>query len=264
MKLYLPLCLTFLISLHSLQGWQQSIPAFKPSSFQALKPCKLQYSLSWNGALKAGTLYFDFGKKDKRYPQSFITQAYGKSIGPAALLFPYQFNITSFTSNKHYQPAVSVAFEDDGTEQNTITNSFKPSGVLSTEKSTLIKKKRTSTTRRSFSYTNSHDAISAMLYIRGRKLQKGDQINLCIHPFKSPYYANITVLGRETHRKRQCIKLDIKLRKIDPKTLKLKTYKKMKSATLWISDDPYRIPIELRSEVFIGDIRAVLTSSKPL
>lgn len=35
-------------------------------------------------------------------------------------------------------------------------------------------------------------------------------------------------------------------------------------ATLWLSDDASRIPIELRAAVFIGDVRATLTDSKKL
>jgi hypothetical protein len=44
----------------------------------------------------------------------------------------------------------------------------------------------------------------------------------------------------------------------------LKSYNKLKKATLWISDDADRIMIELRSEVFIGDVRAVLIKQSPL
>lgn len=49
------------------------------------------------------------------------------------------------------------------------------------------------------------------------------------------------------------------MQKIDRRSLKLKAYKKLKSdATLWLSDDADRVPIEFRAAVFIGDIRAVL------
>jgi hypothetical protein len=34
----------------------------------------------------------------------------------------------------------------------------------------------------------------------------------------------------------------------------------MKSATLWLSDDANRLPLELRAEVFIGDVRMTLKS----
>ena len=56
----------------------------------------------------------------------------------------------------------------------------------------------------------------------------------------------ITVLGKEKHNGKNCIKLDIALRKIDKKDGSLGEYKKLKKATLWLTDDPYRIPLELR------------------
>ena len=77
-------------------------------------------------------------------------------------------------------------------------------------------------------------------------------------------FSEITVLGREKHNGRACIKLDVKLQKIDKDTMHLKSYKKLKKATLWISDDADRIMVELRSEVFIGDVRAVLIKQSPL
>jgi hypothetical protein len=35
-----------------------------------------------------------------------------------------------------------------------------------------------------------------------------------------------------------------------------------RDATLWLSDDTDRIPLEFRAPVYIGDVRAVLTSFK--
>ena len=48
------------------------------------------------------------------------------------------------------------------------------------------------------------------------------------------------------------------------KDLSLKPYKKMKTSTLWISDDEDRIPLELRVDAFIGDVRMTLTEQRPL
>ncbi len=258
--------LTILTSILGLQAksWESSIPPFKPGPHSALKPTKLSYTLSWNGAINAGKLNFDFGKPDKRYPSMFVSQAYGNSIGPAALLFPYKYTITSFNHKGSYKPAVSIAYENDNEDTTTTTNRYKSSGVEHREEKTDLASKKKKVKSHHFKFKNSHDAVSAMLYIRGQSLKNGDKLNICIHPFASPYYANITVLGREIHRGKNCIKLDVKLRKIDLKSNTLKTYKKLKSATLWLTDDKDRIPLELRTKVFIGDVRAVLTSQKAL
>jgi hypothetical protein len=55
------------------------------------------------------------------------------------------------------------------------------------------------------------------------------------------------------------------MRKITPLTMELMPYKKLKSdATLWLSDDKDRIPVEFRAAVFIGDVRATLTGFRKL
>lgn len=41
-------------------------------------------------------------------------------------------------------------------------------------------------------------------------------------------------------------------------------YKKMTTTHLWLSDDTRRIPLEIRSEVFIGDVRVTLKNATSL
>ena len=104
-----------------------------------------------------------------------------------------------------------------------------------------------------------------MLHVRSQKLAAGDQIALVVQPFGTPYLLRVKVRGREVHLDRKTIRLTVGMRKIDRKTLELLPYKKMKNdATLWLSDDADRIPVELRAAVFIGDIRATLTGYRKL
>ena len=86
---------------------------------------------------------------------------------------------------------------------------------------------------------------------------------MVLHPFASAYLARVKVLRRESHRGLNCLKMDLKLNKIGQEG-KLLEYDKMKKATLWLSDDNERLPIEIRSEVFIGDVRAILVGKKYL
>jgi len=83
------------------------------------------------------------------------------------------------------------------------------------------------------------------------------------HPVATPYLARVKVLGRETHRGRKCIKLDISMEKID-ENMALKKYDKLKSATVWLSDDGWRVPIEVRAQVYVGDVRILLTRQEAL
>ncbi len=58
--------------------------------------------------------------------------------------------------------------------------------------------------------------------------------------------------------------MSVKIRKIDRTTLALSSYKKMKTSTIWISDDPLRLPIEMHAEIFVGYMSARMTGIKML
>ncbi len=239
-------------------SWIKKVKPFKNGPHSALKPQKLEYKLSWKGTIKAGSITFEFNKKDKRYPGLDISQAYGRSQNLAYAVFPYHFSMTSFAKSGTHQPIIFVADEKDKREKVKTTNNFRANGV--THSSTKDKFIDNTIKKRDhlFKFPNAHDPISAIQYIRRQTLNNGEKLHLCLHPFRSPMFCEITVLGRENHNGRACIKLDVKLNKINKETLKLEDYSKLKKATLWISDDADRVLTELRSQVFIGDVRAVL------
>jgi hypothetical protein len=56
----------------------------------------------------------------------------------------------------------------------------------------------------------------------------------------------------------------VKIRKIDRTTLDLSSYKKMKTSTIWISDDALRLPLEMHAEIFVGYMFARMTGLKML
>lgn len=260
-----PVAALLLLSLPA-PGWQASVNTGKPGPHLPIKPVELRYDISWNGAINSGQVTFLFGRPDQRYPRHFIAQGFGGSAGVAKALFPYTHTYTSILTRDHYQPVFFAAKEVNGKERTETTNRYGGS-VHSVEVTTPLKKGAAAETATStFPYSRSvvFDLFSAILHIRSLPLKAGDQTVMVMHPFASPYLAKVTALGREPHRGGPCIKLGLALQKIDRTTMKLKSYKKMKSATMWISDDAERLPVEIRSAVFIGDVRAVLASRKRL
>ncbi|MGJ8671705.1 DUF3108 domain-containing protein [Rubritalea sp.] len=257
MKTLLVLLLS-LIAVHA--DWSSSIQPYSSKEVPPFTPSKLDYTLSWNGAISSGKLTLEFGKQDKRYPDIFLTHCYGRSIGAAYALYPYTISFTSFAKLETHRPLVFVADEEDRKESIETKNSYKNPGIHHYSKTVETKNQQTHLKKHSFTAKAVHDPITAMLAIRSQPLKTGDIVQLCCHPFASPYLITVKVLGREKHLEHQCIKLDIQIQKIDTKTGLLKSYKKLKKATMWVSDDALRIPIELRSKVFIGDVRATLVS----
>lgn len=261
MKSFL-LIVALITPLHAQWSKQLTPPSTAP--IKKLTPEKLDYQLSWKGAINSGKVTFELGAKDARYPNAFLGHIHGRSTGAANALFPYRFVFTSFSHAKNYRPILFVADEVDDKERVTTKNSYKSPGVIHNSTTQVFKKKDPIVKHHEFTVSQAHDPLTAMLAVRAHPLKNGDTVRICIHPFSSPYFAQIKVIGREQHLGHDCIKLDVAMQKIDRKSLQLKNYKKLKKATLWITDDAQRIPIELRCKVFIGDVRAVLEKRSPL
>ena len=241
------------------QEWQKKVKGFSKGIHPEIRPLTLTYKMSWNGAIESGRATIVSGKPHKNSKKLFLMQAFGRSTGAAGALFPFSFVYNSFTQKGSNRPLVFVSRETDHSEVTDIKNIYRKDKVEHTRKDTRKSNGKEKKRGHAFSQRNLHDPLSAMLYLRARSLKNGDVVHMALHPFRSPQYAQITVLGREKHRGYSCIKLDLKINNIDKDTKNLKPYKKMKKATLWISDDADRILVELRSKVFIGDVRMVLT-----
>lgn len=244
--------------------WEPTLTGTTFGKHPVMPPVKLRYTLSWKGAVESGALTFELNKPDKRYPQYHISQIYGGSSGFARTLFPYQGNFVSFLNTKTLRPVSFVGEETDKREHMKTTNRYTTRRMTSEE--VVIPKRRGAkkrTEKEEFTFPNTFDAMSAMYFIRSQPLGKGDVIRFVLHPFHSPYLATVTVKHRGAHNGRPAIQLDLQLRKIRS-DFSLRDYKKMSEATLWLSDDDLRIPIELRSKVFIGDVRMTLAGVERL
>jgi hypothetical protein len=241
-------------------AWQRELSAAKPGPWPAIKPCVLAYQVSWKGMLDSGRLQLEFAPKEVKKPGLLLVRSNAKSTGPAAALFPHQSHFWSEIDAATLRPRYFQAVETGRRETVTTTVRHLTGRVESHEKTQPAGKGAPVERSQVFRFSPIYDMFSAMLHVRSQKLAAGDRITLAIHPFDNPYLLRVTVAGREIHRDRKTIRLSVDMRKIDRDTLELRPYKKMKrAATLWLSDDEKRVPVELRAAVFIGDVRAVLT-----
>jgi hypothetical protein len=245
--------------------WKNELTSPAPGSWPAMPPCVLDFQVSWNGMVDSGRLRIEFAPKDVEKNGFLVVRSTATSTGPAAALFPYQSDFWSELNPASLKPKFFHAVETDRRETVATTTRHFADRVECLEITRSFKKDKTSRSEKTFGFTPVFDIFSAMLHVRSQKLDPGDQIALVIHPFGNPYLLRVKVLGREIHRGRKTIRLSVGMRKIDRNTLELRPYKKMKrDATLWLSDDAGRVPIELRAAAFIGDIRATLTGFRKI
>lgn len=241
--------------------WMREVNIPQKDALKPISPSKLSYSMTWNGRVEAGNFQILFGEKDPRYPKHFIVRSFGGSTGWAHALYPFQFNYTSFLNPKTLRPILFIGTEKERDEVDELSYRFTSKGVTGTEKDS--ENGKTSIDKSTFAYPYALDLFSGLLQIRSMPLNDGDTVVMPFHPVATPYLAKIKVLGRETHLGRKCIKLDIGLQKIDD-DMELKHYKKLKSATIWMSDDSWRVPIEISAAVFVGDVRIFLSKHERL
>jgi hypothetical protein len=246
-------------------AWKNDLGPATPGPHPKLAPSVLDFRISWKGILDSGKLRMEFAPKNAGKPGAFVVRSSATSLGAAAAFFPYQGHSWSELDPATLRPRFFHSVETKQKELVTTTNRYRSGRVECRETSTPRGKTSGRTEVRSFAFTPMFDIFSAILHIRSQKLNQGDEIRLVIYPFNNPYLLSAKVLGREQHLGRKTIRLSVGMRKIDRKTLELKAYKKIKSdATLWLSDDDDRIPVELRAAVFIGDVRATLAGFRKL
>ncbi len=257
--------LAFLLAplLHGAPDWQKELTSPQPGTFGKLAPCVLDYELSWKGAINSGKVRIEFAPPDVKKPGTYVVRSSSASLGAAAVLFPYQNYFWSELDPVSLRPRFFNAVETDKKEHVETTVRHSPGKVESREVTKITKTGVTKKTDKVFAFSPVFDVFSAMLHVRGQKLDDGDHITLVIHPFDTPYLLRVKVIGREVHNGQNAIRLTLGMRKIDRKTQELLPYKKLKQdVTMWLSDDADRVPLELRAAAFIGDVRATLVSNR--
>jgi len=252
-----------ILPLTSAPAWTKEVTTSKPGPHLKIRPINLAYQLSWKGAVNSGVMNFIFNKPDKRFPNNIVCQAYGKSTGIAAGLYPYNFNYGSILRKSDYRPLSFQSEESDKKEKKVTSNKYSSSGVSMIETETDHRTGKSITKKEYFAHPNTFDLMSAMLYIRSQDLKAGQTHTIVVKPFDSAYLVKAKVAGKTTHLGKAAYKIDITLNKIND-DLTLGTYKKAKQTTLWLSDDADRIPLELRVKAYIGDVRATLAAKKYL
>jgi hypothetical protein len=221
--------------------------------------CVLDFELGWNNTIKAGTARVTLQEAGLRY---WRASAQASSTGFARTLWSYDCTMSSIISRETLHPVFMQHTETDRSETCRYRVSFQPRRVI-TESTVLPHVGTAIATTHVCGFSPIEDLLSIILYVRSLPLTHGESVTRVVQPWDKPYLTTFEVLGRENMKveeaQKPCIKLAVKIRKIDRDTLALSSYKKMKTATIWVSDDAERLPVEMRAEIFIGYMSCRLT-----
>ncbi|MBE2282357.1 MAG: DUF3108 domain-containing protein [Prosthecobacter sp.] len=233
------------------------------SHHRHVPPCEISYELGWNNWVTAGKATLTV----REAGHFWRADATAASTGFARTLWRYDCLMTSIMHRADLRAHYLQHEETDSAEMCRYRVAFQENRVVT---ETLVRPVKGSPTLATAvcTFGPMDDLLSVILHVRGQELRDGQKITRVVQPWDKPYLTTFEVLGRETLRfggkSHPCIKVGLKIRKIDRTTLELSAYKKMKTATIWVSDDELRVPIEMHAEIFIGYMSARMTGLKML
>jgi Protein of unknown function (DUF3108) len=238
-------------------GWASSLTSDKgPGNFTAPPPMRLAYRFGWSGlqAAKADIHLFSPTRN------TFEIDAAGGTSGFPRVLFTFDVyhrateNKTTlrpihFSQEEKYRSETVKTDVDFGSDQVTGLREKIPGDQSPKENI--------------FKFSPVFDMATALLWVRSQPLADGETESIVVWASNAPYLARVTVVGRDIIKvgaqKRNAIKLDLKLFRIDKK-MQLKEHKLFKGGRGWLSDDDKRIPLRIEADIFIGYVFAELES----
>jgi hypothetical protein len=233
--------------------WQSTLTKNPPGDFPPPRPLRAKYTFGWSGFTAAtGEVYFS-----KSPDNRFQLNATGGTLGLPRFLWRMDTTYFAATEADSLRP-IEV-------KQNEAYRSKKIATHLTFEGNS-VKSERLDANKaetRDFSFPRLFDLWSATLYLRSQPLKERSVYRTVVYPAKNAYLVTITVMGREKIAVRagsfNAIKLDVKLQRVG-KDLQLEPYRKLRRASLWVSDDDDRMVLRIEAQIFVGTIFAELQS----
>ncbi len=239
--------------------WKPTLSDSKPGNFPPPRPVTATYQFGWS-ALSAAQGRMVFSRPDPAQIKLDLTV---KTTGTVRSLFRLDSQQSALARTATLRPVRGDQKEIYADETIQTVLAFDAKGVARRRKSEPAVPGNGKVKR--FDFQPLHDLQSALLYIRSQPLQQGQVYRLVIYPSTSPYLAEFAVSGRQklkvAGRSYEAIRLDLKLQKINSKTLATTPFKKFKRASVWISDDRDRLLLRAEAEVFVGKVWAELQAA---
>jgi hypothetical protein len=238
--------------------WRDSLTPLKPGSAPPLRPLEASYEFGWT-ALKAATAEFEFTRVKGGQMRLAV---HARTTGAARMLWRMDAEHVAFCDATALRPIRLEQTEIYKGKTEIANANFFPDSV---ERWRETKPAGDPPKKRRVKLAGVYDFQTALLMIRGQRLEPGDVYRLIVFPSKAPYLAEIDVIGKDTVKVAgstyPAIKCQIKLQGVT-KQLTLEPHKKFKEAYAWMSDDRDRLLLKIKAEIFVGSVWAELKSVK--
>ena len=182
------------------QSWKETINSQHLGTNRNLKPIALTYSLSWQGLLRAGETTLEFSLPDPKSPSTILCKSYGRSVGLARTLYPYEHNFVGKINRKTWRPEYFWAWEKDKSETKTTIVNYRKNHASSREVTKNVETGQiVSTRKQEYHFNPLYDFMSAVMYFRSLEMEPGQFHRLVIHPGNRPYLVLADVTGYDQH-----------------------------------------------------------------
>ncbi|NVZ11346.1 DUF3108 domain-containing protein [Allochromatium humboldtianum] len=219
-----------------------------------IRPLNLSYEVSWSQWLRAGSLQIAFDPKPGAQGGLVEARARARSLGPVRVFWPYESSTRAEISRRTLQPSRFEHVKTESGERQTYRATYR-NGSMSVE-SVLRSGDGRDVERetRTHEFGQIRDVLSTLLFLQQIDLSQRRTVTLLVQPLDRLYLVSFRVAGQESRRVFEktwkTIKLAVEIRRVSD-DLELASYTKMRSATLWLSDD-HRIPVEIQADLQVG------------
>ncbi|TPN87651.1 DUF3108 domain-containing protein [Aquimarina algicola] len=184
----------------------------------------------------------------------------GKSSGFLSLFFKVEDYYESYIDKNEVKPYKFVRKINEGGHTKDIEIDFNHQ----TSKALVFNKKHN--TKETFPIKSDvQDMMSSFYYLRNSietsSLKKGDEQYINMFFDNENYRFKLKFLGREVIKTKMGKIACLKFR---PYVQADRIFKEEESMTVWVSDDPNRMPVRIKADILVGSIKADLDAFKGL
>jgi hypothetical protein len=232
--------------------WQGTLSSPQPGRFPPPAPLHAHYKFGWT-SFSAAEGNVDFTKAKSGELRLDVEV---KTIGFVRTLWRMDARHAAVAQAVTLRPMTVRQVEAYANETLTTTVDFDSDGVTRLRETKPADPQPAKPKR--FKFAGVFDLHTALLWVRSQRLNQGDVYRLVVYPTTAPYLAEVSVGGREKLRVAgdayKAVRLELKLRRIDAKTLELAPHKKFKRAIAWLSDDDRRLFLKAEANIFVGAV----------
>lgn len=235
--------------------WSSLITPLKRRPDAEIPSLKLNYEISWSQWLQAGRFDLAFEPKESARADLVEISAQTRSLGPASMFWPYESSTRAEIRRRTLYPVRFEHVQTKSGERETYRATYRH-GVMQVESRRASHDGRAEKHKtRTYEHAQIRDVLSTLLFLQQFDLSRHRQITLLVQPLDRLYLVSFSVVGQESRqvfdKTWKTLRLSVHVRRVTD-DFTLTAYDKLSHATLWLSDDAYRIPVEIQADLRLG------------